>query len=391
MTPDEHLAPALDLIRANATQADRTGQLPRENIDALRAAGAFAWSRACELGGDQLSNAVKVRLWEAIGGADLATAWVWINYDWWVWELSGSRRLNPWPDLERCLREEHAMCGTSAPVPGTRIEGDEIVVNGSFPFATGCAFATWVRPIVVVPGHAPEVGPREGDRDSHIRSVILSLDHPGVRVERTWDSMGLRATHTDTVVADDVRVPLANSSLLVSDSNRRNPKFDIAGPYYREPGWAFTNSRIGACLVGAGQSAFDLALERLGGGRTLSTGRPGARFPSVRQGMAEAFIDLTAAREMLHGLALRGDERVASETPCSDAEEEALWASGTAASRMVLRALDQVLLALGANALNRDLPFERIARDIRTGVAHLALNQNFVLGRLSGYLFPEAR
>jgi alkylation response protein AidB-like acyl-CoA dehydrogenase len=299
--------------------------------------------------------------------------------------------MNPWPDLERCLSEEHAMCGTSAPIAGTRIEGDDIVVNGSFPFATGCAFASWARCIVVVPGHAPEIGPREGDRDTHIRSVVIPLDHPGVHIDRTWDSMGLRATHTDTVVAEDVRLPFANSSLLVSDPNRRNLKFDIAGAYYREPGWAYTNSRIAACLVGACQAAFDLTLERLGGRGTHSTGRPGSRFASVRQGMAEAFIELSAAREMLHGLAMRGDQRVASSTLPSDADEEALWASGTAGSRMVLRALDQVLMALGANALNRDLPFERITRDIRTGVAHLALNQNFVLGRVSGYLFPEGR
>jgi alkylation response protein AidB-like acyl-CoA dehydrogenase len=391
MTPDERLAPALDVLRANAAEADRTGDLPVENIEALRAAGAFAWSRARELGGDQLPNADKVRLWEAIGGADLATAWVWINYDWWVWDLSGSRRITPWPGLEACLREEHAMCGTSAPVPGTRIEGDEIVVKGSFPFATGCAHARWVRSIVVVPGYAPETGPREGDRDTHIRSVVIPLDHPGVGIERTWNSMGLRATHTDTVVADDVRLPFANSGLLLSDINRRNPKFDVDGPYYREPGWAHTNSRIAACLVGAGQAAFDLALERLGGRGTLSTGRPGARFPAVRQCMAEAFLELSAAREMLHGLAVRGDTRIAEGATCTAVEEEAVWAGGTAACRMVLRALDQVLLALGAGALDRGLPFERIARDIRTGVAHLALNQNFVLGRVSGHLFPEAR
>jgi alkylation response protein AidB-like acyl-CoA dehydrogenase len=107
--------------------------------------------------------------------------------------------------------------------------------------------------------------------------------------------------------------------------------------------------------------------------------------------MAEAFLELSAAREMQYGLAMRSDTRIAEGTTCTAADEEAAWAGGTAACRMVLRALDQVLLALGASALDRSLPFERIARDIRTGVAHLALNQNFVLGRVSGYLFPEAR
>ena len=90
-TAAERLAPALEVLRANSEQADRSASLPAENIQALRAAGAMRWSLPRALGGDELSSVEKVDLWSKMGAADLCTVWIFANYDSQLWDLGEPR------------------------------------------------------------------------------------------------------------------------------------------------------------------------------------------------------------------------------------------------------------------------------------------------------------
>ena len=384
----DRLAPALDLLRANAEAADRAGDLPAGNIEALRKAGAFAWSRARSLKGDELLAAEKAAAWEAIGAADLSTAWIFSNYDSFIWELSFGSCFDPFPELERVLLEEEPVCGTVAMVPGSVIDGGVIVVSGRFPFATGSSLARWMRSNVVVPGPAPELPPADPASRSHVRSVMIDLARPEVRTERTWDGMGLRATQTDTVVVEGLRLPLSYSRLSAYDSIRMDPRLAVPSPYYREPGWAIANARIGASLAGAAGAAFEFAHQQTLG-RTNLTGAPAARFPAVRACIADAFLELVTARALQGGLAAASDERVRTATAWTPGAEAAIWASGAASAQAVLRAVDQLALAVGGTGTSRSLPFERHVRDIRTGAVHLGINPNLVRDRVAAHLFPD--
>lgn len=381
------LAPALELLRANAEVADRSGELPAENIEALRKAGAFAWSRARAFQGDELGALARTEAFEAMGAADLSTAWIFSNYDSFVWELSFASGFDPFPELERALLCEEAVCGTVAMVAGSAIDGDEIVVNGRFPFATGSTLARWLRANVVVPGPAPELPASEPAARSHVRAVMVDLSMAGVRVERTWDGMGLRASQTDTVVVEGVRLPLAYSRPSVYDSVRQDRALPVPSPYYREPGWALANARIGALLAGAGGAAFEFAMQQVFG-RTNLTGAPAARFGGVRACLADAFAELATARALQRMVAAASDARVQSETAWTGEDEATAWASGAASTQAVLRAMDQLALALGGTGTMRSQPFERHFRDIRTGAVHLGVNLNLVRERVGAHLFP---
>ncbi|MBI2766621.1 MAG: hypothetical protein HYX53_12025 [Chloroflexi bacterium] len=382
----QRLQPALALLRANAAEADRSGTLPRENVAALRAAGAFRWSLSKALGGDELGATEKVDLAAALGRADLCTFWIFGNYDSHTWDLSG-HNAEPWPGAHALLAAETAFCGTVAPIPGSVADGDELVINGRFGFITGWRDATWMRANVLLPGPAPEA-PADSTSRFHLRVAHIPLDRPEVTIEKTWDAVGLRASQTDTAVIEGLRIPYANSTPYTFDPVRLAPDFGAPSPAYREPGWALSNARLGAALAGCGMEAFDRAVEYTAGGAANQTGQAPARFPGVRACMADAYIELAAALAAQRGTAAASDRRAALCEPWTAADEAAVWGMGAATTQAVLRAVEQLALALGGTGAQRSLPFERHFRDIRTGAMHLGVHPNLVRDRVNAWLFP---
>ncbi|MGI8925316.1 MAG: acyl-CoA dehydrogenase family protein [Tepidiformaceae bacterium] len=382
------LAPALEVVRANAVEADRSGVFPPENMDALRAAGAFAWSRAKKLDGDELSAVGKLAAFEATAAADLTTAWIFANYDSHVWELSARLLVDGFPETESVLRGEEACCGTAAPLTGSVLEGDDIIVNGRFNFTTGWRQARWLRGMVAVPGPAPELPPPPEPPRFHLRVVMVPLDRPEVRPEETWDSVGLRATQTDTIVVEGLRLPRSYSAPFISDADRRSVEYPVPSHYYREPGWTWANARGGAELLACAREAFRLAQEHSSGSKTLFTGQPAARFPAVRYALADAYIGIATGLAAFEGLAAASDGRVAAGTRWEMDDEMAVWGCGMMGGQAALRAVDQMMLALGGTGTQKALPFERYFRDIRTGALHLGIHPSLVKDRVVGHLFP---
>ncbi|WP_067658263.1 acyl-CoA dehydrogenase family protein [Nocardia harenae] len=85
-----------------------------------------------------------------------------------------------------------------------RVDGGYLVSARKAP-ASGCEIGT-----VLVTSIRWDTGP-EGPRVLH---CAVPLSAPGVRIEQTWDTIGLRATGSHTVVLEEVFVPDAAVSLI---------------------------------------------------------------------------------------------------------------------------------------------------------------------------------
>lgn len=79
-------------------------------------------------------------------------------------------------------------------------DGDELVVTGDKLFSTNSDFADF---LVVVARSAD-------DPEDHL-AVVVPRDTPGVRIERRWDMVGLRASGTYKVSLQDCRVPAGHA------------------------------------------------------------------------------------------------------------------------------------------------------------------------------------
>jgi acyl-CoA dehydrogenase len=150
------------------------------------------------------------------------------------------------------LLEEPILCsfGLTEPGAGSDVaslkatamrEGDEYVLNGSKTFITNAGYAAWT---VVFAKTDPKAGSKG------MSAFIVSMDAPGVTIEKHLDKMGQRATDTSAFALQDVRVPVENRLGEEGDGF----KIAMATLDFTRPGTA-----VGA--VGVAQAAYEHAVD----------------------------------------------------------------------------------------------------------------------------------
>jgi len=175
-------------------------------------------------------------------------------------------------------------------------------------------------------------------------SYFLVPAGEGLTVERTWDSMGMRATGSDdlhldvTVGADALLGGLEGLTLLLAQVM---------------PQWLVAS--YAAVYVGVARSAVDAAVDHLRA-RNLQ-GLPAVR---ARVGRAEARVE--AAR-----LAVQEAARRVDAAPGDPETNRWVWRAKLLAGETAMDVAASMLEAAGTSATRRGSPLERIYRDARCG------------------------
>jgi L-evernosamine nitrososynthase len=194
----------------------------------------------------------------------------------------------------------------------------------------------------------------------------IPADAPGVRMHDDWDALGMRASGSQTVSFEDVRLPAEAlrggfpAGRLTGDWMERNLN---AGAFH------------GSASVGIAEAAHDVALEGL-------ARRGGPHPPRTETLAAENAIELSAIRAVFDRVGALLDEhhlRSAREDP-PDADMAALFAEVQSAKTFVneaaVRVVDRALaLSGGAGYMSRH-PLSRAYRDVRAGAFMHPLGAN---------------
>lgn len=199
-----------ETLRAEVARRDRTGDISVEAFDLLRATGLSAALVPTEFGGGGVSHRDMGEILRELGRHDPSSAVAFAMHTHLV--AAQVWRHNHGIDASAVLGKVAAgailvSTGASDWVESNgraeRVEGGFLVSARKAP-ASGCE----VGDVVVTSvrrGDAPE-GPQ-------VLHFAIPLDAAGVRIEKTWDTIGLRASGSHTVVFEDVFVPDAAISL----------------------------------------------------------------------------------------------------------------------------------------------------------------------------------
>ena len=148
---------------------------------------------------------------------------------------------------------------------------------------------------------------------------------------------------------------------------------------------AYNGQRVGAATVALGiaQGAFELAVRHARSRRQF--GRPIGEFQGLQWMLADMQIALSSARALLHQAA-RSSAPYPDKTLAAQAK--------VLASEMAIRVTNDALQVFGARGYGRDLPLERMVRDVRMftiggGTAQMLRNQ--VAGAVLGWKLPQTR
>ena len=210
---------ARERIAPRAEHYDRSGEFPRDNVEAINALGLNSMFVPEDYGGAGLSYAAYLACVRELSKACASTGVIWATNFHAMGPLitfgteDQKRRLLPKvvAGALASLVITEPGAGSDATGMTTRFEprGDEIVVSGTKTFITNGAHAD----LMLVFGKWSEID----DSRKSISALVLERGTPGLAVVREEDKMGLRASSTATLAFDGCRVPRAN--LLGSPGN----------------------------------------------------------------------------------------------------------------------------------------------------------------------------
>ncbi len=235
-----------------------------------------------------------------------------------------------------CLTEPGAGSDAASIQTTAVADGDEFVLNGSKLWITNGDFADFFTVFA-------KTGPK--DSRGKLSAFIVTRDMPGVSVGPHEDKMGLRASATNAVFFDDVRVPREN----------------LLGPLHG--GFKVAMNILNAGRSGLGGGAVGamkrlIALASTHASERHQFGRPIASFGLIKQKLGTMMVDCYAAESvvtLVAGWNDAGHTDTAVEAAIGKVfASEALW-----------RTADEALQIAGGTGYMREYPYERFLRDAR--------------------------
>jgi alkylation response protein AidB-like acyl-CoA dehydrogenase len=372
-----------DVARPRAAQIDRDEQYPWDIVKALAEAGFCGMTVPKELGGQGRSFLDAVLAIEEMAKSCTVTARIVVETNMgavstvMAYGNEAQKKLAARLVLEGdkpaiCITEPDA--GSDALAMTTRADkrGDTYIINGKKHWITGAGVS---RLHLIFARVFNERGEEQG-----IGGFLAVRDHDkGLRVARREQTMGLRGMPEGELVFEDLEVPA--SMAVLPPSGWRRGFGDLMNGY--------NSQRVGAGTVpmGIAAGALDLALEWA---RTREQfGRPIGEFQGLQWMLADMQTQLTASRLMLYQAARsRGPGRSAFPDPMLAAQAK-IFASETA-----IKIVNDALQMFGARGYSRELPLERMTRDVRMftiGGGTAQVLRTLVAGKMLGWKLPQTR
>ncbi|WP_410659424.1 acyl-CoA dehydrogenase family protein [Amycolatopsis sp. lyj-112] len=337
-----------------SAEHDRDATFVTEAYDAMREHGYLALAVPEELGGLGASMRqvcyAQAELARHDGAAALSAA-----MHQYLTLMQGYRRRAGAPDAEGVLRRianEGIVIATSGgsdwlwPATTAILDGDTFRVSGRKMFCSQSPRATVVATSAVL---------GEPGENAEVLHFSVPLDAPGVRIEETWNTLGMRGTASHDVVLEDVVVPVAKIA-------GRRPYGEFGVPLLAAA--IHFAPVVGATYFGIASGARDIAVAAATAGSRGPV--PHSAAPRIQRqiGLMDAGLR-TAWWSLLGAVDELGDGYVVSPSVLATvmlAKRQAV----TAAIEVVDLAMD----VLGGRSYFRRAPLERAFRDVRAGTFH---------------------
>ena len=346
-------------LAGRADQHDRTATFPTGDLDDLRACGLLGLMVPEHLGGSGAGFADYAEVAMELAAGSGSTALVFNMHA----SVTGALALTP-DDLARSLGVPESYFGARdrilraaaagalyAVAMSERAAGSRLSkmtthyravdggwqITGSKSFCSGSTHAD----AFLVAARAAD----DDDNEPKVSQFLVPADAAGIRVEQTWDPLGMRATASNDVHLDAVVVP--QDALLGGVEGLGLLLAQVM------PQWLVAS--YAAVYVGVAQAALEAAAEYVNE-RGLGS------LPAVRARLGRGDAAVAAAREVVRVTAAHVDA-----APGDPGTNRWVWRAKLLAGQTAMDVAASVLEACGTAATRRGNPLERLYRDARCG------------------------
>jgi len=342
-----------ETFRKRAHRYDEDARFPFENFTELKEAKFLSLTVPKEYGGEEISLYEFLLIQETIGYGDGATA---LSLGWHLGIVMNLAQERQWEEaaFRRVCKEiiEHQYLinsaktekATGSPARGGKPETKAERRDGKW-VITGRKTYTSMAPALdyfIVSATIEETG--------EVADFLIPREAKGVKIEKTWDTLGMRGTRSDDLVLEDV--VLSEDMIVERNSNKKKGT---------PQGWLL---HIPACYLGIALSARDEAIQFAETYQPNSLSHPIKDVPEVRRKVAEIDIELASARHFMYSVANMWDTFPEKR---NDMGAE-LAAVKYVATNTAVKVVDLAMRIVGGHSLYMSSPLQRLYRDVRAGL-----------------------
>ncbi|MHC2148878.1 flavin-dependent monooxygenase [Pseudomonas alkylphenolica] len=335
--------------RARLGEFDRQRHISRDVIDAFKAHGVYRALVPRRFGGNECSPAEFCEMIERISHADGSAGWV------------ASFGMSP-VYLAALPLETIAQVyangpdvvfagGIFPPQPAQVVPGG-FQVKGRWKYSSGSMGAD-----IVGVGIAPKNG------DSFDLPRIAVMPQSQVRIDQTWDTVGLLGTGSHDLVIDDVVVPEQWTFVRGGAAN-------LDEPFFRYPSLSFATQVLSVVGLGVARAALD-ELAAMASGRISVTGAPAlADRPLAQVDIAKAEAALRSARAFFYESIEQAWSHVLAGNPVPAEATNLLRLSSTHATRVAADVARTAQMLSGMTGVYNESPLARCVNDAQVVTQH---------------------
>jgi alkylation response protein AidB-like acyl-CoA dehydrogenase len=295
-----------DVFAKRAAEGDWEGRFPLENFDDLRRAGYLTLTVPRELGGwgASLLDVVLAQFRLAQGDASTALA-VSMHF------TNVMRLIEELPSDDQALQqichavvEKGALLNLAASEPATgspsrggrptttarRQPDGSWIINGRKTFTTGSYALHFIIVSCAIEDDSGDAGlpPLSADRGN----FLLTNDAPGLRIENTWNSLGMRGSGSNDLILENVHVgPEAHLNARMSQDPAAQGRLAA---------WGFPTTAV---YLGIAQAARDEAISFARRRRPNSLNQPISTIPHIQDKVAKMDLALIQSKAVFFGVA----------------------------------------------------------------------------------------
>ena len=345
---ERHLAD----IRDRRDEFHRLKHIPKSIVAQWQNFGLYRAFVPTSLGGNAMSAHKFLRYIERISEADASAGWV-------ASFAFASKYLSTLPEKtqQKIFGENPDLVFAGAVFPPQKAKNVDggVIVNGRWKFGSGCLGADFIGVGIAV----------EGGEFGGLPLLAVMPAHQ-VKIEQTWDTIGMAATGSHDLVVEDVYVP--EEFLCVRGAA---PSIDDVG--YRYPSLAMAAQVLAITGAGAARSAIDHIITVAHKSKSI-TGAPtlGDRA-NVQMRISEAEAKLQAGRSWFYDRAEAAWDCVAANESVSRELNMQLRLSSSHLARASAEAARACFEMSGTMGIFNDNPLSRYLQDAVVSAQHAFL------------------
>ncbi|VVO14926.1 acyl-CoA dehydrogenase family protein [Pseudomonas fluorescens] len=335
--------------RARSEEFDQQKFISQDVIEQFRELGVYRALVPKRFGGDERSPAEFCQMVEDISIADGSAGWV-ASFGMSPVYLAAL----PLETIKKIYADSPDVVfagGIFPPQPASFVDGG-LEVNGRWKFSSGCMGASLI---------GVGISPKNGEMLGLPRLAVMPREK--VRIEETWNVVGLVGTGSHDVVVEGVVVPEEWTFVRGGPSN-------LDEPFFRYPSLSFATQVLSVVGLGVARAALD-ELSGMASGRISVTGAPSlSDRPLAQVEMAKAEASLRAARSWFYQAIDDAWDSVLAGVAVSVEQTNMLRLSSTHATRVAADVARTAQMLSGMSGVYRTSPLSRFVNDTQVITQH---------------------